>query len=323
MTLPRRRFLQFTGAGAAGLLGAPAWGLDYPSHPVKLVVGLAPGGGVDLVGRMIAKLLTERLGQSFFVENRLGAGSNIATELVAHAPPDGATLLVASTPNAINASLYKDLPFDFIRDIAPVASVVQAPLVLVVTPAFPAQTVPDFIAYARAHPGDVSYASAGVGTPLHIAGEMFKQAAGVDMVHVPYKGVAPALIDVYGGQEQAIFADMTVVEQIKAGKLRALAVTTAHRTPALPDVPAMGEFLPGFEAPTWIGIAAPRQTPPEIIKVLHDTINAGLADPAVTGVVTRMGYLVSPMSVEAFGGFIARNTEVWGRVVKAAGIKAE
>src|SRR5467141_2457117 len=271
MKLDRRQFLQLAGAAAAApIFLRPASALDYPTRPVRVIVPFAPAGAVDIVARLIGPWLSERLGQQFIVENRPGAGGNIGTEVVVNAPPDGYTLLLVGGYNAINATLYDKLNFNFIRDIAPVASIVRVPLVLVVNPSFPARTVPDFIAYAKANPGKINMASAGVGSSPHVSGELFKMMAGVNLVHVPYRGAGPALIDLLGGQVQVMFATMpSSIEYIRGGKLRALAVTTATRSPVLPDIPTVAEFVPGYESSFWTGICAPKNTPAEIVDKLN------------------------------------------------------
>ena len=324
MTIARRRFMHLGSASLAASV-VPRWASagEYPDHPIKLLVGNAAGGGLDVVARLIAHSLGERLGTPVVVDNRPGAGTNIATDAVVRAPPDGYTLLMAATPNAINASLYHDLRFNFMRDIAPIASVAQSPLVMVVAPSFPAKTVSEFIAYAKANPGKVSYASAGVGTPLHIAGEMFKIASGVEMTHVPYKGVAAGLTDLLGGSVQTMFADMTALEQIKVGALRALAVTTTTYAPRLPDTPPLSDVLPGYEAATWLGVGAPRNTPKAIIDTLHDAVNASLAEPRLTKILSEIGFSPLVGSSAAFQEFIAKNTETWAHVIKTADIHAE
>ena len=276
MKLPRRQFLHLA-AGAAALpaVSRIAWAQAYPTRPVRIIVGFAAGGAADIIARLIGQWLSERLGQPFVIENRPGAGSNIATEAVVRAPPDGYTLLLVGTANAINATLYDKLNFNFIRDIAPVAGIIRVPNVMVVNPSVPAKTVPEFIAYAKANPGKINMASGGIGTAAHVSGELFKMMAGVDMVHVPYRGAAPALTDLLGGQVQVMFASMpSSIEHIRAGKLRALAVTTATRSEALPDIPTVGEFVPGYEASAWYGVGAPKDTPAEIVDKLNKEINA-------------------------------------------------
>ena len=291
MKLPRRKFLHLA-AGAAALpaVSRVAWAQAYPTRPVRIIVGLPPGGATDIVARLIGQWLSERLGQPFVIENRPGAGTNIGTEAVVRAPPDGYTLLLVGRRNAINATLYDKLNFNFIRDIAPVAGIIRVPLVMVVNPSVPAKTVPEFIAYAKANPGKINMASAGIGTPGHVAGELFKMMAGVDMVHVPYRGAAPALTDLLGGQVQVMFGTtVSSIEHIRAGKLRALAVTTATRSEALPDIPTVGEFVPGYEASAVFGIGAPRNTPAEIVDKLNKEINAALADPKIKARLADLG----------------------------------
>ena len=288
------------------------------------IVGFAAGGAPDILARLMGQWLSERLGQPFVIENRPGAGSNIATEAVVRAPPDGYTLLLVSPANAINATLYDKLNFNFIRDIAPVAGIIREPHVMVVNPSVPAKTVPEFIAYAKANPGKLNMASAGNGTAAHVAGELFKMMTGVDMVHVPYRGAAPALTDLLGGQVQVMFAAMPAsIEYIRAGKLRALAVTTATRSEALPDIPTVGEFVPGYEASAWFGVGAPKNTPAEIIDKLNKEINAALADPKIKARLADLGGTVLPGSPADFGKLIADETEKWGKVIRAANIKPE
>jgi tripartite-type tricarboxylate transporter receptor subunit TctC len=326
MTLPRRRFLRLA-AGAAALpaLSRFAWSQAYPSRPAHLIVGFAPGSGIDILARLMGQWLTERLGQPFVIENRPGAGTNIATEAVVRAAPDGHTLLMVTPANAINAALYDKLNFNFIRDIAPVASIARTPCVMLVNPSVPAKSIPEFIAYAKANPGKLSMASGGgVGTASHMAGELFKMMAGVDMVHVPYRGGGPALTDLIGGQVQVMFPTTTAaIEHIRAGKLRPLAVTTATRSEALPDIPTVGEFVPGYEAIVTDGIGAPKNTPPEIIDRLNKEINAGLADPAMKARLASLGVTAFPGSPADFGKIIAEETEKWAKVVKFAGLKLE
>ena len=324
LELPRRRFLHLA-AGAAALPFGPhvAKAQAYPSRPVRIVVGFPPGGPTDTAARLIGQSLSERLGQQFVIENRPGAGSNLGTEGVVRAPPDGHTLLLAASANAINATLYDKLNFNFIRDIAPVAAINREPLVMLVNPSFPAKTVPEFIAYARANPGKINMASAGNGTPAHVSGELFKMMTGVDMVHVPYRGAGPALTDLLGGQVQAMFPGMSSsIEHVRAGRLRALAVTTASRSDALPDIPTVGDFIPGYEASTWSGIGAPKGTPAEIIDKLNKEINAGLVDPKVKARLANMGSTALPGSPADFGKLVTDETEKWARVIRSAGIKA-
>ena len=325
MNLPRRRFLHLT-AGAAALpaMSRVARAQAYPSRLVRLVVTTPAGGSPDIIARLIGQWLSERLGQPIVVDNRSGASGNIGTEIVVRAPPDGYTLLMALSLNAINASLYDNLPFNFIRDTAPVASIASIPLIMEVNPSVPAKTVPEFIAYAKANPGKINMASGGNGSPLHVAGELFKMMAGVDMVHVPYRGEALALPDLISGQVQVLFGVMPAsLGYIRAGKLRALAVTTAKRQEALPDVPTVGEFLPGFEARGWYGIVAPKATPPEIVEKLNKGINAGLTDPNMKKRLTDLGAAVFAGSSADFGKFIADEIEKWRKVVRFAGIKAD
>ena len=325
MTLLRRQFLHL----AAGAIALPAvsrvtWAETYPSQPVRVIVGFAAGGPNDILARLIGQWLAKRLGHPFVIENRLGAGSNIATEAVVHAPPDGYTLLLAGSPNAINATLYDKLNFNFIRDIAPVASFMRGALVLVVHPSVPAKTLAEFIVYAKANPGKLSYGSGGVGGITHITAELFKMMAGVEMVHVPYRGVAPALTDLLGGQVQALFANPAQsIPYTRAGRLRALAITTATRSEALPDIPTVGEFVPGYEASSIFGFGAPKNTPAEIIDKLNKEINAGLADPEIKARVADLDGTVLVGSPADFGKLIAEETDKWGKVIHAANIKAE
>jgi tripartite-type tricarboxylate transporter receptor subunit TctC len=325
MTLPRRRFLHLA-AGAAVLpaVSRIAWGQAYPSRPVRVVVGFPAGGTVDTFARMMGQWLSERLGQPSVIENRLGAAGNIATEAVVRAPPDGYTLLMVNPPNAINATLYEKLNYNFIRDIAPVAGIIRVPNVMVVNPSFPAETVPEFIAYAKANPGKINMASAGNGTSIHVSGELFKMMTGVNMVHVPYRGGPPALTDLIGGQVQVMFDNITTsIEYIRAGKLRPLAVTTATRWEGLPDVPTVSDFVPGYEASSWSGIGVPRNTPADIIDKLNKEINAALADARMKTRLADLGGTVLPGSPADFGKFIADETEKWGKVIRAANIKPE
>jgi tripartite-type tricarboxylate transporter receptor subunit TctC len=296
----------------------------YPTRSVRIVVGYPPGGATDITARVMAQWLTERVGQQFIIENRPGAGTNIATEAVVRAPADGHTVLMVDPSSAINASLYDKLNFNFIRDITPVASIVRAPNVMVVNPSFATKTLPEFIAYAKANPGKINYASSGNGTPPHVAGEMFKMMAGVNMLHVPYRGGAPALTDLLGGQVQVMFATIaSSIEYINAGKLRALAVTTGTRSELLPDLPTVSDFLPGFEASSWFGVSAPRNTAAEIVGKLNKEINAGLADPTLKARLADLGGTVFAGSPADFGRLIADETEKWGKVIRAANIKPE
>ena len=325
MKLPRREFLHLSAAAIAlPAVARLARAETYPARPVHIMVGFAAGGPNDISARLIAQWLSERLGQQFVVENRPGAGGNVATEFVVRAPADGYTLLLVPAPAAINATLYDNLNFNFIRDIAPVAGILRVPEVMVVNPAVPANTVPEFIAYAKANPGKINMASAGNGTVPHVAGELFKFMTGVDLVRVGYRGGGPALVDLMGGQVQVMFEPtLSTIGYIRAGKLRALAVTSATRSAALPDVPTVGEFVPGYEATAWFGIGAPRNTPADIVAKLNGEINAGLADAKIKERLADMGGEPMPMSTADFAKFIADETEKWGKVVRAAGIKAE
>jgi tripartite-type tricarboxylate transporter receptor subunit TctC len=325
MKLPRRQFLHLTaGAAAVPAVSHFAWAQAYPTRPVRLVVGFPPGGGTDITARLIGQWLSERLGQQFVIENRPGAGSNIATEGVARAAADGYTLLLASTAHAINATLYDRLNYNFLRDIAPVAGIIRVSNVMEVNPSLPPKSVSEFIAYAKANPGTVNYASGGNGTAQHLSGELFKMMTGVVMVHVPYRGDAPALTDLIGGQVQVMFGSIPPsVEHIRAGKLRALAVTNATRSEALPDIPTVSDFVPGYEASAWYGIGAPRNTPAEIVDKLNKEINAALSDPKVKARLADLGGTVLSGSPADFGKLIADETEKWGKVIRAANIKPE
>jgi tripartite-type tricarboxylate transporter receptor subunit TctC len=325
MKLPRRKFLHLA-AGAAALPAMPriASALDYPSRPVRIIVGYSAGGIVDVLARLIGQSLSERLGQQFFVENRLGAASTIATEAVVRASPNGYTLLLVNTANAINATLYDNLSFNFIRDITPVASIMRVPNVMEVTPSLPVNTVPEFIAYAKANPGKVTFVSGGVGTSVHMCGELFKAMTGIDMVHVPYRGMSNALTDLLSGRVQVAFDNLpNSIEYIKAGRLRALAVTTNARWSGLPNVPTVGEFAKGYEASAWFGVGAPRNTRTEIIDFLNSQINAVLNEPKTTARLTELGgtILIGPPS--DFRKLILDETEKWAKVIKAVGIKPE
>jgi tripartite-type tricarboxylate transporter receptor subunit TctC len=325
MKLPRRTFLHLA-AGVAALPVASriASAQSYPSRPVRLIVGFAPGGTTDITARLIGQWLSERLGQQFVIENRTGAATNIATEAVVRAPADGYTLLLVTASNAINATLYDKLNFNFIRDIAPVAGIIRFPLVMQVNPAFPAKTVPEFINHVKSNAGKVSYGSGGIGTSIHVASELFKMMAGVDMIHVPYRGGAPAMTDLMAGQVQVVFNPVPEsMEFIKAGKLRPLAVTSATRSEALPDVPTVGDFVPGFEAIAIQGIGAPRNTPAEIVDQLNKEINAGLADARLKARFSDLGASVFPVSPTDFGKFMAEETEKWGKVISFSGAKSE
>ena len=325
MKLPRRHFLHLA-AGAAALpaLSRIAWAQAYPSRPVRIIVGFAPGGSSDITARLIGQWLSERLGQQFVIDNRPGGGTNIGTEAVVRAPPDGYTLLLATAANAVNATLYDKLNFNFIRDIAPVAGIIVFPNVMVVHPSVPAKTVPEFIAYAKANPGKINMASGQMGGPAHVSGELFKMMTGTDMLLVPYRGGGPALVDLLVGQVQVMFPTIVAsIEYIRAGRLRALAVTAATRSDALPDIPTVSEFVPGFEASFWTGIGAPKATPAEIVDKLNEAINAGLADPKLKARFADLGGTVLAGSPTDFGKLIAEETEKWGKVVKFTGIKAD
>jgi tripartite-type tricarboxylate transporter receptor subunit TctC len=323
--IPRRRFLNLA-AGVAGLpvLSRLARADAYPSRPIRILVGFPAGGAMDILSRITGQWLHDRLGQPVIVENRLGATGNIATLAVVRAPADGYTLLAVGSPNAINASLYANPGFDFIRDIAPLASTVRLPSVMVVNPAFPAKTVPEFIAYAKANPGKVAMASAGNGTSGHVAGELFKTMAGVDLLHIPYRGGPPAVADLLGGRVQVLFDIVTnSIEQIRAGTLRALAITTEARCAALPDVPTVADFVPGYESSYWTGFGAPGGTSAEIVDRLNSEINAAFADPAIKARVADLGGTVFSGSAADFARLIAVETGKYARIVKSAGIKLE
>ena len=325
MKLPRRQFLHLA-AGAAALpaLSRVARAQAYPTRPVRLIVSIAPGGGSDITARLIGQWLSERLGQPFIIDNRPGGGGNIGTEAVVRAPADGYTLLMVSTTHATNAALYDKLNFDLIRDIAPIAGVFRGAFVMVVHPSVPARSGSEFIAYAKANAGKVNMASSGTGAAAHLAGELFKMTAGIDMVHVPYRGGGPALTDLVAGQVQVYFATTVAsIEYIRAGRLRALAVTTATRSDALPDIPTVGEFVPGYEASYWAGIGAPKATPAEIVEKLNKEINAGLADPKIKARLPDLGGDVLALSPADFGKLIADETEKWRKVIRTANIKPE
>jgi tripartite-type tricarboxylate transporter receptor subunit TctC len=324
MKLPRRRFLRLT-AGAGAVLAIPkaARAQNYPGRPVRVIVPFPAGGSTDTVARLVGDRLSQRLGQPFVVENRPGAGTNIGTETVVRAPADGYTLLVSTPPSAINVTLYRNLKFEFIRDIAPISTVMRSPFVLVVNPSFPARTVPEFIAYAKINPTKISMASSGIGSGPHLAGELFKMMAHVDMLHVPYRGAAPALTDLLAGQVQVYFPSAPeVIEHIKTGKLRALAVTTTERSDVLPDVPALSDFLPGYEASYWLGFGAPKKTPMEIINLLNANINASLADSAMKARLAALGGMTLGGSPADFGKLIDGETAKWAKVIKFANITA-
>ena len=325
MDLTRHKILRL-GAGVV-LLSVVSRGvsaLDYPTRPVRILVGFAAGSAFDILARLIAQWLSERLGQPFVVENRSGAAGSVATEAVARARPDGYALLITGSPDAINATLYDNLSFKFVQDIAPVAGIGRAPNVMVVHPSLPAKTVPEFIAYAKANPGKISMASAGVGSSSHMSGELFKMMSGVSMVHVPYRGQAPALTDLLSGQVQVDFSTMPpAIEYVKAGKLQALAVTSPERFEGLPDIPAMAEYLPGYEASLLTGLGAPSNTPAEIVEVINTETNRALADPKIKAQLAALGNTVLPGSPADFGRLIAKETDKWAKVIKFANIKPE
>jgi len=327
MITTRRELLWLAPVAAAATLvrlSPIACAQGYPARPVRLIVGFTPGGPTDILARLMAQWLSERLGQSFVIENRPGAGSNIGTEAVVSSAPDGYTLLVISTSAAISATYYSKLSFNLVRDLAPVAGIVRVPMVMVVNPSVPAMTVPEFITYARENPGKINMASVGNGTTPHMAGELFKLMADVDMLHVPYRGGAPALTDVIGGRAQVLFEGMpSVIEHVRAGKLRALAVTTAARSPVLPQLPTVGEFLPGYEASVWFGIAAPRGTAADIIERLNAEMNAGIADSGLAARLGDLGGAVLPGSAADFGALIREETEKWSKLVRAANLRPE
>lgn len=325
MKRPRRRFLRLA-AGAAALPAASriAAAQSYPARPVRIVVGFTAGGSTDIGARLIGQWLQERLGQSFVIENRPGAGTNIATESVVRAPPDGYTLLMVGPSSAVNATLYDKLNFVFLRDIAPVASMIRQPQVMLTNPSLPVTTVPGLIAYAKANPGTITMASAGIGSTGHLVGEFFKMTAGVNLVHVPYRGAGPALTDLLGGQVLMSFAGIAgSIEYVRSGKLRALAVTTATRSEALPDIPTVSEFLPGFEAGDWLGVGAPRNTPTEIVDRLNREITAGVADPKIKARFAELGGTALALTPAEFGKLLADETGKWAKVIRTANIKPE
>jgi tripartite-type tricarboxylate transporter receptor subunit TctC len=324
MSVSRRRLLQWALGAATTLYAAPASAIDYPARSVRIIVGFGPGSGLDIYARLIGQWLSDHLGQSFVVENRPGAGSNLSCEIVINAPPDGYTLLMASAAVFTNATLYDNLSYNFIRDIAPVASVTRGGFVMVVDGSYPAKTIPELIAHAKANPSKVTMGSAGIGTLTHVAGELFNLMAGVKLVHVPYRGEAPAIVDLMGGRLDVDYSTLAgASEFIRSGKLRALAVTTPQRLAAFPDVPTVAETLPGYEATPWSGICAPRATPPEIIAILNSAINAGLTDPKLNAQFTDLGSIPMPLAPAEYGKIIVAETEKWGKVIGAAGIKAQ
>jgi tripartite-type tricarboxylate transporter receptor subunit TctC len=325
MKLPRRTFLHLA-AGAATLpaVSRIAWAEAYPTRPVHVVVGFSAGGGVDTIARLMGQWLSERFGQPFIIVNRPGAGSNIAAESVVKAIPDGYTLLQLNIANAINATLYEKLNFDLVRDIVPVAGIIRVPLVMLINPSFPTKTVPEFIAYAKANPGKINMASAGNGSPQHIAGEQFKMMTGVDLTHVPYRGNAPALTDLIGGQVQIMFDTTPAsIEHIRAGQIRPLAVTTAIRSKVLPDLPTVGDFVTGYEASSWYGVGAPKNSPAAIIDSLNKEINAGLVDPKMKDKIDNFDGIALAGSPGDFGKFITDETEKLSKVIRAAHLKVE
>jgi tripartite-type tricarboxylate transporter receptor subunit TctC len=325
MTISRRMVLHLAAAASTWpALARTASAETYPARPVQLLVPYAPGGGTDLAARLIGQWLSERLGQQFIVVNRPGAGSNVGTEVVVRANPDGYTLLVFDPSGAINATLYDKLDFVFLRDIAPIALLVRTPIIMVVNPAVPAKTVPEFIAYAKANPGKINMGSGGIGTTPHVSGELFNMMTGVKLLHVPYRGSGPARTDLIAGQLQVMFDPMAqAVEYVKGGQLRALAVCTPTRAEVLPDVPALGEFVPGYASDTWYGVGAPKGTPPEIIQTLNKAINAGLVDPKIKARLADLGGTVVVGSPADFATLLTEETEKWGKVVKFSGARAD
>jgi tripartite-type tricarboxylate transporter receptor subunit TctC len=325
MKLQRRQFLQLAaGAAVLPVTSGLASAQTYPARPVRLVIGYTPGGSADLTARLMGQWLSEKLGQSFVIENRPGGGTNIATEAVVRAAPDGYTLLLVAPANAINATLYDKLNFDFLRDTEPVAGIIRFPNVVVVNPSLPINSIPELIAYAKANPGKLNMASSGNGSTIHMSGELFKMLTGINMVHVPYRGGAPALTDLIAGQVQVMFDNIpTCAEHVKSGKLRGLAVTSTTRSDVLPDLPVVADFLPGYEASAWYGIAAPKGTPPEIIERLNKAVNEILADPKAKARFTEIGAFLLPGSPLDFGKLLANETDKWGKVVKFAGAKVD
>ena len=322
MTLPRRRFLQLT----AGAVAFPAIARadTYPSHPVRFIVGFAAGSTTDILARLMGQWLTQRLGQQFVIENRSGAGGNVGAEAVVKSAPDGYTLLMVPPAVAANGALYPNLNFDFVRDTAAVAGVVRVPNVAEVHPSLPIKSIPELIAYAKANPDKLSYASAGIGTPSHLAGQLFNTMTGVNLRHIPYRGDGPAMADLVAGQVPVAFATMIAsISHIRAGQLRPLGVTTAKRSDALPDLPSISEFVPGYETSSWFGIAAPAGTPADIIATLNRETNAGLADPTIKARLDDMGCMELPGSAADFGKLIVDETNKWGKVIRDAGIKSE
>ncbi|MFO1110025.1 MAG: tripartite tricarboxylate transporter substrate binding protein [Bradyrhizobium sp.] len=325
MKLSRRRFLRLASAAIAFPASSRlAYAQNYPSRPVRLIIGYTPGGSADLTARLMGQWLSEKLGQSFVIENRPGGGTNIATEAALRAPPDGYTLLLVAPANAINATLYEKLNFNFIQEVEPIAGLIRFPNVVVVNPSLPIKTIPELIAYAKANPGKLNMASSGNGSTIHMSGELFKMLTGINMVHVPYRGGAPALTDLIGGQVQVMFDNIpTCAEHVKSGKLRGLAVTSTTRSEILPDLPTVADFLPGYEASAWYGIGAPKGTPGEVVDRLNKTINEILADPKVKAKFSEYGAMLLPGSPADFGKLLAEETEKWGKVVKFSGAKVD
>jgi len=324
MTVLSRTVLRLVAATVACLISQSVFALDYPTKPVRLIVGVAAGGANDTVARMLAQALSERLGQPFVVENRSGAGGNIALEAAVNAPPDGHTLVFASLANVLSASFYDKAPVNFARDIAPVASLTRGPLIMEVNPSFPATTIPEFIAYAKANPGKINMASAGIGNTTHLVGELFMMLTGTRFTHVPYRGGAPAVTDLIGGQVQLYFDGISgSLDHVRSGRVRALGVTTAERADVLPDLPSIAEFVPGYDASGWYGIGVPRNVPAEVVDKLNREINASLADPKLKSRLADLGYATSGSSPAEFGSMIAREIDKWAKVIKFAGIKPD
>ena len=324
MSVSRRSVLSLIAGALTAPAVRPACAQTYPARPVHIIVGFAAGGPNDISARIIGQWLSQRLGQSFVIENRPGAGGNIATEFVVRAPPDGYTLLLVPAPAAINATLYSNLSFNFIRDIAPIGSILSVPEVMVVNPSVPAKSIPEFIGHAKANPGKINMASAGNGTVPHVAGELFRAMAGLDLVRVTYRGGGPAVVDLMAGQVQVMFEPtLSTIGHIREGKLRALGVSSLTRSPVLPDVPTVGEFVPGYQATAWFGLGAPKNTPNDVIITLNRELNAGLADAKVRARLTELGGIPMPMSPDEFANFIADETAKWGKVIRAANIKLE
>jgi tripartite-type tricarboxylate transporter receptor subunit TctC len=325
MQIPRRKFLHFTfGAAAVPLALRHARADAYPDHPVRIIVGYAAGGPNDIAGRLVSDILSKRLAQQFAVEDKPGAGSNLGTEVVVNSPPDGYTLLLVTQSNSINATLYRNLSFDFMRDITPIASLMHAPSVLVINPAVPANTIPELIAYAKANPGKLNMGTAGIGSPPQLYGELFKLMTGINMTTVNYRGGEPGLVDLLAGHIQVMLEGITSsIGYIRGGKLRALGVTSAKRNDALPDVPAIGEIVPGYDADSWFGLGAPKGTPATIVETLRKAVNAGIADPAMQAKFADIGAAAMPTTLDEYKKLIADETEKWGNVVRSAGLKAE